>query len=211
VNPHLSSAFLSWGCADAPLAILGLHGRGQSPETIGELRARVGDESAYWLAPAAAGLEWYPYRFMEAQPEGAPWLEWSCGAIEAGLARLRHAGWPPERTILLGFSQGACLAAHYALTRPARYAGIVVLTGGYMGPNGADIRFDGDFAGSPALITTAEHDEWVPLTRVRETEAWLRALGCRVTSLIEPGGEHAVSDASVALLRRMLAKVILPA
>jgi phospholipase/carboxylesterase len=207
MNPHLVTAASEWGPRDAPLTVLGLHGRGQSPDLIADLRARTGDESFRWIAPAAAEHSWYPFRFMEEPAAADPWLQWSLDAVDARLDALAREGVLPERVVLLGFSQGACLLVHHALRHPRRYAGLAILTGGYIGVPWVDPYFIGDLGGTPALLATREADDWVPLARVRETEEHLRDLGAELTVLVEPPGEHAVSDSAALLLGRFLAEV----
>nr|WP_281964345.1 hypothetical protein [Serinicoccus marinus] len=106
--------------------------------------------------------------------------------------------------MLLGFSQGACLLAHWALLHPRRYAGLVVLTGGYVGTEREEVSFAGDFDGTPALLAGREPDPWVPRSRMAQTEGWLRGMGARLTSLIEPGAEHEVSARASELTARLV-------
>ena len=40
----------------------------------------------------------------------------------------------PDRLVVVGFSQGACVATEYALRHPGKVAAIVVFTGCLMGP-----------------------------------------------------------------------------
>jgi phospholipase/carboxylesterase len=206
-NPHLGTEVETWGPRDAPLAVLGLHGRGQSPELIADLRASTGDTTMRWVAPAAADRSWYPFRFMEEPPADDPWLTWSLEAIDAHLDALARDGFPPDRVVLLGFSQGACLLAQHALRFPRRYAGLVILTGGYIGAPWLDPDFSGDLERTPTLLATRDADDWVPISRVRETEEHLRDLGAEITTLFEPAGEHAVSGSAIALVARFLSEL----
>ncbi|WP_134773041.1 alpha/beta hydrolase [Ornithinimicrobium flavum] len=203
-NPHLAPGAECWGEQDAPVAVLAVHGRTQSPADMHALAERLDVEGLRWHAPAAAGRTWYPYGFMEERPHDDPWLAWSLEAVDAHLGRLAAAGYPPEKVVLLGFSQGACLLAHWALLHPARYAGLVLLTGGYVGTEDETVSFSGSFGGMPALLAGCEADPWVPRTRMAQTEAWLRSLDARLTSLIEPGSEHEVTATAAELTARLL-------
>lgn len=170
---------------------------------MGQLRSRAGDDN-FWFAPPAAASVWYPQRFMDTVADDDPWVGWALDTVDSAMDSLRAIGYPPDRVVILGFSQGACLAAHYALSKPGRYAGLVILTGGYIGPPDRTPAFSGDFAGMPALVATVDSDAWVPLARTRETEHQLRARNAEVTSLVEPGAEHGVTKTAVDLLARML-------
>ena len=203
-NPHLAAGAECWGEEDAPVAVLAVHGRTQSPADMRALAERLGVGGLRWLAPAAAGQSWYPYGFMEERPDDDPWLAWSLEAVDEHVGRLAAAGWPPERVVLLGFSQGACLLAHWALLHPRRYAGLVVLTGGYVGTEREEVSFSGDFDATPALLAGCEADPWVPRTRMAQTEDRLRGMGAHLTSLVEPGAEHEVSATASELTARLL-------
>ncbi|MFK5584161.1 alpha/beta hydrolase [Serinicoccus sp. LYQ131] len=203
-NPHLAAGAECWGEEDAPVAVLAVHGRTQSPADMRALAERLDVGGLRWLAPAAAGQSWYPYGFMEERPDDDPWLAWSFEAVDAHLSRLDAAGYPPDKVVLLGFSQGACLLAHWALLHPDRYAGLVLLTGGSVGTEHEEVSFSGDFGGTPALLAGCEADPWVPRTRMAQTEDWLRGMGAQLTSLIEPGAEHQITTTATELTARLL-------
>ena len=210
-NPHLATVAERWGEEEAPVAVLAVHGRTQSPADMRALAERLAVDGLRWHAPVAAGRTWYPYGFMEERPEDDPWLAWSLEAVDAHLDDLAAAGFPPERVVLLGFSQGACLLAHRALLHPARYAGLVILTGGYVGTEHAEVSFSGNLAGTPALLAGCEADPWVPRTRMAQTEGWRRVLGAQLTSLIEPGSEHEVTATAAELTARLLRHTVISA
>ncbi|WP_083652641.1 alpha/beta hydrolase [Serinicoccus sp. CNJ-927] len=203
-NPHLAAGAECWGEEDAPVAVLAVHGRTQSPADMRALAERLDVEGLRWLAPAAAGQSWYPYGFMEERPDDDPWLAWSLEAVDEHVGHLAEAGWPPERVVLLGFSQGACLLAHWALLHPRRYAGLVLLTGGYVGTEREEVSFAGDLDGTPALLAGCESDPWVPRNRMAQTEDLLRGMGAHLTSIVEPGAEHEVSATASELTGRLL-------
>ncbi|ANS78050.1 phospholipase/carboxylesterase [Serinicoccus hydrothermalis] len=99
---------------------------------------------------------------------------------------------------------GACLLAHWALLHPRRYAGLVVLTGDYVGTEREEVSFTGDFGGTPSLLARCEADPWVPRTRMAQTEEQLRGMGAHLTSIVEPGAEHEVSATASELTGRLL-------
>ena len=70
------------------------------------------------------------------------------------LRQTAAAGIPPERTLLLGFSQGACLAPEFAARHARRYGGVAALSGGLIGPDGTPQKLSPDpwrNAGVPRL------------------------------------------------------------
>lgn len=206
-NPHLAEPAVSAGAklGDSPAAALVVHGRSQTPAFMLEVLDRVGLPGLSYLLPSAAGQTWYPGRFMEPAEVNQPWLDHAVEACGALLERIAAAGMPPERTFLIGFSQGACLVSEYLLRRPRRYAGAAVLTGGYPGP---ETRApNGSFEGTPIFLGLSRHDEWVPLSRAEETAALFREMNADVTFRVYEDREHHVNDAEIAEIRKLLTAV----
>jgi predicted esterase len=120
------------------------------------------------------------------------------------LRELGSLGFRSEQIVLLGFSQGACLLAQYALMHPARYRGVAILTGGYIGPPGVDWSFKGDMVGTPVLVTTSLVDEWVPPARAVETAHCFEKLGATVQLKLFDDRPHEVSDEEILLLKQLI-------
>lgn len=192
------------------LAVLAVHGRDQDPDVVHDVARRAGhahDSSpTSWLAPAAPGRTWYPKRFTDPRAENEPELSAALATMEEALAELAAHGHPPERVVLLGFSQGACLLADLLLRTPRPFAGAALLTGGHLGPQteDPDVR-GGELSGVPVLLATSEIDSWVPPGRVRATARLLTAAGAVVDLRIDDDPVHQVDDAAVAGVRDLLA------
>src|SRR2546423_14048877 len=136
----------------ATAAMVMLHGRGATAEDILELAAEFKQPGFAYIAPQAARNTWYPNSFLAPIPSNEPGLSSGLAVIATILAQLVEAGIPAERMMLLGFSQGACLALEFAARNARCYGGLVGLSGGLVGagdtaPNlggflgGAAIRF----------------------------------------------------------------------
>ncbi len=105
--------------AGAPLdqaraAMVMLHRRGASAQSILELANELAQPGFAYLAPQAAGGVWYPNRFLAPIASNEPWLSSAMDSVKDTLHQIKAAGIPLDRTILLGFSQGACLALEFA-------------------------------------------------------------------------------------------------
>jgi phospholipase/carboxylesterase/glyoxalase family protein len=183
----------------ARAVVILLHGRGRDPEDVLSLADRIGDPEVAFLAPAARGNTWYPQSFLAPLAENEPYLSSALGVVDA----LVH-GVEAERLVLGGFSQGACLAAEYALRHPRRYGGLLLYTGGAIGPPGTTWPPRGSFAGTPAYLGTADPDDWVPVERVRETAEALRAQDAEVTLEVFAGMDHLVNDQEIAAGRELI-------
>ena len=189
---------------DARAVCVLLHGRGRDPEDVLGLAERIGDPTVAWLAPAAADGTWYPGSFLAPFADNEPWLSSALGTVDALLHSL---GAELSRVVLGGFSQGACLASEYALRHPHLYGGLLLYTGGFIGPPGTVPPRLGSFEGTPAYFGTADPDDWVPVERVRETADVLTALGAAVTLEVFEGMDHLVGDEEIAAGRELLQRL----
>jgi phospholipase/carboxylesterase len=160
-----------------------------------------------YVAPQAAGHTWYPLSFLAPFEANEPHLSSALALIAVLVADLEAKGFPPDKTGLVGFSQGACLASEFAARNARRYGFVAALTGGLIGPPGTPRDYAGSLAGTPVFIGSSDIDPHVPLQRVHETTAVLSGLGAEVDERIYPGMGHTVNDdeiaAVIALLNRM--------
>src|SRR5215510_6699207 len=148
-DPHRDQPVLTAGAtlAQAQGAMLVVHGGGASAEDILSLALELRRSDFAYLAPQAADHAWYPYRFMEPIARNEPWLSSALAKLESVLAHIAAAGIPPERTVILGFSQGACLALEYGARHARRYGGLAGLSGGLIGPDGTPRSYAGSLEG----------------------------------------------------------------
>lgn len=186
-------------------ALLLLHGRGASAEDILGLGEAIAPPTVALAAPQAAGHTWYPYSFLAPRRENEPYLSSALGRIQAAVEELEAAGIPAERIALVGFSQGACLATEFVARHPRRYAALVALTGGLIGPPGAPLAVDGRLDGLPALFSSGDPDPHVPFARVEQSAELLREAGAQVTVNRYPGRVHTVLAEEAANARALLA------
>jgi phospholipase/carboxylesterase len=181
-----------------------LHGRGRDAADVLGLAERMdlGDDVSF-IAPTAEDNSWWPQSFLAPFEDNEPKLT---RALETVDELVRGVG-DVSRLVLGGFSQGACLAAEYAVRNPRRYGGLLLYTGGFCGPPGTAPDVAGSFGGMPAYLGTSNPDAWVPLERVRETASLLDAHGARVQVDVFEGQEHLVNDAEIAAGRELIRTV----
>lgn len=182
---------------DAAAVVVMIHGRGQSPAIIREQAAGLIRPDLHCVLPEAPGAAWYPGRFLIPVHKNEPALSVSLARVEATVAGALAAGVPAERVIVLGFSQGACLAAEYAVRHPRRYGALIVWTGALVGPPGTAWPKPPELAGLPVLLTGGDADPFVPEACVREAAAHFAAIGARTDLRIYPGRDHIVSAPEV--------------
>jgi phospholipase/carboxylesterase len=208
VNPHLAAPVVCAGppLAEAAVAVVALHGRDQDPEYMLEhLVAPLGAADVAWVLPAAAGRSWYPDRFHAPRASNEPAFGAALAACEAMIERVAAAGVPARRTVLAGFSQGACLLADFVARAPRPYAGVAILTGALCGPPG-DVTPVAALDGLEVLLASSRHDEWVPLHHVEATARAFAAAGADVTLRVSDDREHRIGEEAVAGVEALLAR-----
>lgn len=212
-GPHQGQPVLTAGepLDRAHAAMILIHGRGASAEDILTLAGEFDGTGFAFLAPQAAGHTWYPNSFLAPIPSNEPGLSSGLAAIAALLERVGGAGIAPERTILLGFSQGACLALEFAARNARRYGGVAGLSGGLIGPDGAPRDYPGSLDGTPVFLGCSDVDPHIPAARVRESAAILRRLGGEVTDRLYPGMGHTVNRDEIAAVQGLMEALVVGA
>jgi predicted esterase len=144
---------------------------------------------------------------MEPIPKNEPYLSYALAVYDHLITELLAKGFSKRQIVLAGFSQGACLTAEYAIRHADRYGGILLFTGGLIGPVGTTWPYPGSFAGTPVFFGTSDVDSFVPLTRVQESAAIFQQRGALVTERVYPGMEHIVNDDEIAFAHMLLQQV----
>lgn len=209
-DPHGGSPVASWGAplGESPAVMIMLHGRNAAPSNILDL-ARVLDRPRFThLAPAAAGNAWYPYSFMADTQRNEPGLTSGLARVGALVEDVLERGVARRDIVLLGFSQGACLAAEFAVRNPGRWGGVIVYSGGLIGPPGATWEHGGDFDDTPVFLGCSDVDSHVPLERVEESARVFARMGAAVEKRIYPGMGHLVNDDEIAFVQGLLDEVL---
>jgi predicted esterase len=120
------------------------------------------------------------------------------------MAQVSAVGIPPEKTVLVGFSQGACLALEYAVRHPQRYGALVGLSGGLIGADDELTGYEGSLDGTPVLLGCSDVDFHIPLKRVNESARLLSALGANVDERIYPNFGHSINDDEINAMVRLI-------
>jgi predicted esterase len=192
---------------EAKAVMVMIHGRGASAESILTLENEFDVQNFAYLAPQADGGTWYPHRFIEPVEVNEPYLSAALDTIEDILKQVEAAGIPPEKTILLGFSQGACLAVEYAARNGKRYGGVAALSGGLIGAQLERATYPQPLVGTPVFLGCSDVDFHIPKARVEESAVMLRELGADVTMRLYSGMGHTVNEDEIAFVNELMAKV----
>lgn len=217
-GPHQGQPVAEAGAPleEAKVAVVLVHGRGATADNIVPLSSEFDIPDVAYLAPQAAGNTWYPYSFLAPIEQNEPGLTSGIKAIDDARRRIEAAGIPAEQTVVLGFSQGACLSLEYAARNARKYGGVVAFSGGLIGtgarrgaapPDDKLFEYDGSLDGTPVFIGCSDIDFHIPVERVRESEEVMTSLGANVTARIYAGMGHTINEDELNFARDLLSRL----
>ena len=209
-GPHANLRVQAHGEAleDAKAVMILLHGRGSTAQDILGVTRLLESPGFSYLAPQAAGNTWYPYSFLEPIERNEPALSSALHAVDKLVTQVVNAGIHTERIVLGGFSQGACLASEYVARNPQRYGGLLIFSGGVIGPLGAQRSETGDLDATPVFIGCSDVDAHIPLARVKETGELFTRLGGEVNVQVYPGMGHTINQDEIDQARAIVERVL---
>lgn len=204
--PHEGQPIVEAGVplGESRIVVIMVHGRNAAPANILDLARRFERPNLTYLAPAAANRTWYPQSFMADLARNEPGVSSGLEVLRTLVERIETAGVPRSRIMLAGFSQGACLVSEFAVRHASRFGGILVFSGGAIGPVGTRWDVGDNFEDTPVFLGCSDNDAHVPEVRVRETADVFTRLGADVTLRIYPDMGHLVNDDEIACAQQIL-------
>ena len=190
----------------AKKALIMLHGRGASANSIMSLSGHLTLPDTAIIAPQAAQNSWYPYSFMAPVENNEPALSSALTVIDEVVNDIVTQGISKENIYFLGFSQGACLTLEYVARHGDTYSGVIAFTGGLIGEELDITKYSGDFGGTPILISTGDPDPHVPLSRVEESVAQLKVMNASVLLKVYKGRPHTITEEELELAEQYVLK-----
>jgi len=209
-GPHQGQQLVTAGTSlsEADAAMILVHGRGATARSIVQMGQEVHREGVALLAPQAARNTWYPNSFLAPVEQNEPGRSSGLQAVDDAVERAVEADIDRERVLLLGFSQGACLASEYVARNPRRYGGLVALSGGLIGETVDPESYEGDVAGTPVFIGCSDVDPHIPLERVKETSEAFELLNGDVDERIYEGMGHGVNEDELEAVSELVAGLV---
>jgi len=190
----------------ARAAMVLLHGRGATAEDIMTIASEVQRPGWTYLAPQAAGNAWYLHPFTAPLESNEPYLSAALETVTRVVERV-EARVPAARLVLLGFSQGACVALEWAARNARRYGAVFCLSGGLIGPDGTPRDYPGSFEGTPVFLGCSDVDPYIPMPRVVDAGEVMKRMGADVTVRFYPGMGHMVGIEELETIRELTAGI----
>ncbi len=205
-GPHQGMNIATKGteASEADFAMIMVHGRGASAESIVQLSDELQFPEVHYAAPQASGFTWYPHSFLAPTEMNEPGLSSGLQAIEQLRLSLINAGIKDDHIFLLGFSQGACLALEYSTRNGRRFAGIFGLSGGLIGPAVDSSNYSGSFNSTPVFLGCSDIDPHIPKERVNETETVMTSMNADVTKILYTNMGHFVNEDEISRVRAIM-------
>jgi phospholipase/carboxylesterase len=157
-----------------------LHGLGDSAEGFLGLRDLLSIESLNYLlltapTPYYLGFSWY-----DLPPNQLPGILRSRELLTEVFAATAFSGYPPERTFLLGFSQGCLMTLEFGARHVHRLGGYVGISGYSNGPGALLRELNPEVNNGNWLVTHGSDDELLPVERTRSQMKMLNDAGFKI-------------------------------
>lgn len=201
--------------AEATSLVVLVHGYGADGQDLIELgrywaqalpgAAFVAPNGPDRCAGSPQGYQWFPISRLS-PGELASGVTYAAPLLERFLdEEMRRTGLGPERTAIVGFSQGTMLALHVALRRKVAFAGVV----GFSGALAAPERLEAELASRPPVyLAHGEADQVVPPQATPMAATVLAMFGVPVIWHMSPGIGHGIAPDMLDQGGRFLANAL---
>lgn len=188
---------------EADKALILIHGRGGTAESMLPLSVQLNLEGFAILLPQAERNTWYPFSFLMPVEKNEPWLSSALSLIADIEHDVMQAGIPPEHLYIAGFSQGACLSLEFAARNAKKFGGVIAFTGGLIGDRIEESNYMGGFEQSPVFIGTSDPDPHVPVSRASESEKILKNMQAMTHLHVYRNMGHVISEEEIDTVNRL--------
>lgn len=188
----------------AKKAVILIHGRGATAESILSLSSYLNLTDYAILAPQANGNTWYPFGFMASDDGNRTSLESSLDLLGELFEKILKSGISPENIFLAGFSQGACLTLEFAARNAQKLGGVAAFTGGLIGEKLQPEKYQGDFKSTPIFIGSSDRDFHVPASRINESADLLDKMGAEVSVKLFDDSDHTIRTEEIEMANKKI-------
>lgn len=209
-GPHQDQPLVTAGApldvAEAALVLV--HGRGATAQSIIQMADEFHRHGVTYLAPQAARNTWYPNAFTAPVKSNEPGRSSGLQAIDDAVTEANNAEISTDRVMVLGFSQGACLASEYVARNPRRYGGLAALSGGLIGESVDFSDYKGDLERTPVFLGCSDVDPHIPEERVHESAEIFEKLNGDVTKRLYEGMGHGINRDEIDHVSEMVTNLV---
>lgn len=144
------------------------------------------------------GYQWFPIPWLDGSSaaESAVSAGRSFALLDDWLDGIAARGIGPERTLLVGFSQGTMMSLQIGLRRKSALAGIVGFSGRLLRP---EKLAEEVVSRPPVLLIHGDEDPVVPVASLAEAEGALKAAGVEVATHVSHGLGHGIGPDGLRL------------
>lgn len=144
------------------------------------------------------GYQWFPIPWLDgsSEVESVVAAGQAFAALDGWLDDVARQGIAPERTVLVGFSQGTMMALQVGLRRRERLGGIVGFSGRLLRPERLAAEI---VTRPPVLLVHGDADAMVPVASLAEAEAALVAAGVETRTHVSRGLGHGIDPDGLRL------------
>lgn len=188
---------------NADSMVVFLHGYGADGNDLISIGDVLADHlpNTKFLAPNAPercannpmGYQWFPIPWLDGSTQEASeqGMKNSISLLNVWLDETHaNEGIAPERTVIIGFSQGTMMALHVLPRRKESVAGIVGFSGRLLNPD----DFSGVVSKPPVLLVHGDADEMVPPSSLPEAADALVSNEFEVYTHISKGTGHGIAQ-----------------
>lgn len=212
-NPPLPLTYLlrpSQSDTNEPALLILLHGVGSNERDLFGLAAELDPRFTVISARAPlslpyGGFGWYPVQFTPRGPVIDTQAALQSQALLNQFIEQAQAAFDvtPERTLLMGFSQGAIMSVNTLLSSPEQIGGVVAMSGRLLPDAEAHYAAPERLDSFPVLVVHGTFDEVLPIGEGRAIRALLEQRPVKLTYKEYPMAHH-ISDDSFADIQRWL-------
>jgi len=154
------------------------------------------------------GYEWFPIPWLDGSSEQA-----AADGMAASVADLNHfldkamaeEGVGPEKTVLVGFSQGTMMSLHVAPRRTAPFAGLVGFSGRLLSPETLEAE---TISRPPILLVHGDEDQMVPIASLGEAADALVKAEFEVFTHVSKGTGHGIAPDGLGVALQFMQQVL---
>jgi phospholipase/carboxylesterase len=160
--------------------LIALHGLGDSMEGYRWVPNALGRPDLNVLLVNAPDAYYGGFSWFDFASDPAPGIERSYGALALLLDDFRSRGFPTEKTILFGFSQGCLMTMETGLRYPHKLAGCIGVSGWVHQPERLLKQLSPVVKEQHFLVTHGSEDPLIRLDQARPTYHALEDAGIRI-------------------------------